>query len=272
MEIIQAVILGIVQSLTEFLPVSSSGHLIVIPVILGWEEFTNNLTFDVSLHVGTAFAVLVYFWRDWVRVVTSFLRNLTDPKNILVDFDSKFLVMIMVGTIPAAVVGLAFQDLIIDKFRQPLVVLVALVVFALLLFAAEKLGGKRRTFETLGFSDAIIIGLAQAIALVPGVSRSGITITAGLFRGLNREVAARFSFMLATPVVFGAGVLRVKDAFEVGFSDLGLEVFVVGTLVSGVVGWYAIKFLLKYVLTHNYYIFVWYRIILGIILFILYFT
>ncbi len=271
MEIVQASVLGLIQGLTEFLPISSSGHLIIVPAALGWENFTNNITFDVALHTGTALAVLFFFREDWIRILKAFSTNLTDPKKVLTDFDSKLLVMIAVGSVPAAFVGLLFQDFIVEQIRQPRVVAVTLILFAALLFFAERVGAKHRKFTDLSFKDAILVGLVQALALVPGVSRSGITITASLFRGVEREAAARFSFMLATPVIFGAGILRVKDAVEVGFENLGWDVFFIGVLTSGVVGWFAIKYLLKYVLTHDYNVFVWYRVLVGVAALLLFF-
>ena len=264
MEVFQALILGIVQGLTEFLPVSSSGHLIFFPTIFGWEDFTNNLTFDVALHFGTAFAVVAFFWTDWVRIIRSFFKKLLGRGNILADYDSKLLIMLVVGTIPAAIVGLAFQETIEEKIRNPQVVIATLILFAIVLFFSEKLGSKKRGIRELNFLDAVVVGAAQALSLIPGVSRSGVTISAGLFLGVNREAAARFSFLLSTPAIIGAGILRTKDFIETG-TDLSLFVFIVGVITSTVVGWLAIKYLLKYVLTHNYNIFVWYRIAVGIL-------
>lgn len=264
MEVFQAFILGIVQGITEFLPVSSSGHLIFFPNVLGWEDFTNNLTFDVALHFGTALAVVAFFWNDWVRITRSFFKNLLGRRNILADYDSKLLIMIVVGTIPAAIVGLVFQETIEEKIRNPQVVITTLILFAIVLYFAEKLGNKKRSIRELNFLDAIVVGAAQALSLIPGVSRSGITISAGLFLGVNREAAARFSFLLSTPAIIGAGILRTKDFIETG-TDLSLLVFIVGVITSTVVGWLAIKYLLKYVLTHNYNVFVWYRIAVGVL-------
>ena len=271
MEIFQAAILGIIQGATEFLPISSSGHLIIVPAALKWQSFTNNLTFDVALHVGTALAVAFFFWNDWVRIGRAFLINFPNTKKILADFDSKFFVMLAIGSLPAAAVGVVFEDLIVVKLRDPRVVSITLIVFALILFWAEKVGARNRSLADLNFKDSIIVGIAQAISLVPGVSRSGVTITAGLFSGIERESAARFSFMLATPIIFGAGALRVKDAIEVGFKDLGAGVFLAGVITSGIVGWFAIKSLLRYVLTSDYTIFVWYRLAVGVIALLMFF-
>ncbi|MEX0616443.1 MAG: undecaprenyl-diphosphatase UppP [Candidatus Woykebacteria bacterium] len=264
MEIFQAAVLGIVQGLTEFLPISSSGHLILVPAVFGWSDFSNNLTFDVALHVGTTFAVVLFFWKDWLQMVGSFVKNLPYPNKVLADFNSKFFLMILVGSIPAAIVGLNFQDLIEEKIRSSQIVAIMLISFALLLFAADRVGAKKRTLDNLGFLDSVVVGIAQAVSLIPGVSRSGITITAGLFRGINRESATRFSFLLSTPAIAGAAALRFKDFLEVGVANQGAGVFLVGFLTSAVTGWIAIKFLLKYIANNNYNIFVWYRLIVGI--------
>ncbi len=271
MDTFQAAILGIVQGLTEFLPISSSGHLILVPEIFGWEEFTNNLTFDVALHVGTAVAVVLFFWKDWFRILKSFLKNAPSPKRILADYDSKFLIMIVVGSIPAAIVGLSFEDVIEEKIREPQIVIATLVLFALVLLWAEKVGSKDRGLRDLSFKDAVFVGVAQAISLIPGVSRSGVTISAGLFSGMNREAAARFSFLLSTPAIVGAGILRAKYLFEGGTVDLSMATVVIGVITSALVGWLAIKYLLKYVLTHNYNVFVWYRIAIALVALLIFF-
>jgi undecaprenyl-diphosphatase len=260
-EIFQAAILGIVQGLTEFLPISSSGHLIFLPDLFGWEGIVDTLEFDVALHVGTTIAVVWFFWADWVRIIGSFLKNL--GKNITSDFDSRLFLMILVGSVPAAIVGLGFKDFIEGKTREPLLVATTLFIFALVLFLADKFGSKKKMFKQIGWAEAIFVGLAQAVSLIPGVSRSGVTISAGLFRGLGREAAARFSFLLSTPAIIGAAALSVKDLFG-SSSDGNLSIFIVGTVSAAIVGWLAIKFLLKFVAKNNFNIFVWYRIVLAV--------
>ncbi len=260
-EIFQAAVLGIVQGLTEFLPVSSSGHLIFLPDLLDWKGIVDTLEFDVALHVGTTVAVIWFFWSDWVRIVASFLRNL--GTRVTGDFDSKLFLMILVGSIPAAVVGLGFKDFIEDNTREPLLVAITLFVFALVLFAADKAGSKKREFKQIGWTEAMFVGVAQAISLIPGVSRSGVTISAGLFRGLNRQAATRFSFMLSTPATIGAAALSVKDLME-SSSEGNLLVFIVGTILAAIVGWLAIKFLLQFIAKNSFNLFVWYRIVLAI--------
>ncbi len=266
-EVFQAFILGIVQGLTEFLPISSSGHLIFFPKIFSWGGIVDSLEFDVSLHVGTTIAVVWFFWSDWARIISSFVRNL--GKNILADFDSKLFLMILVGSIPAGVVGFGFKDFIEKNTREPLLVAAALLVFATVLFAADKIGSKKREFKQIGWTEAIFVGAAQAVSLIPGVSRSGVTISAGLFKGLKREVATRFSFLLSTPAIIGAAALSVGDLPRSSLEG-HLVVVIVGTIAAAVSGWFAIKFLLKFVSTHNFNIFVWYRIALALILVMLF--
>ena len=264
MDILQAFILGIVQGFSEFLPISSSGHLIIFPKLFGWSGVVDSLEFDVALHVGTTVAVIWFFWNDWVKIIKSFLRSLKE-KEITKKFESKLLLMILVGSIPAGVVGLGLKDWIEQNTREPLLVAGTLFSFGLLLWLADKAGQKNRSFTNIGWIDTAIIGVAQAISLVPGVSRSGVTITAGLFKGLNREAATRFSFLLSTPAIIGAAAISAKDLL--GASSPGnMLVFSVGTGVAAISGWLAIKFLLKFVSTHNFNIFVWYRIALALIL------
>lgn len=271
MDISQAVLLGVVQGLTEFLPISSSGHLILIPNIFGWEDFTNNLLFDVAVHLGTALAVIIFFWNDWVRIVRAFLTRISTPKQIISDPDSRLLLLIIIGTIPAVIIGLLFKDLIVEQLRDPRVVAITLIVFAFVLWAADKLGSKTRSVGSLNLKDAILIGFSQALALIPGVSRSGITISVGLFSGLDRQGAARFSFMLSTPVIVGAGVLSLKEALEGSGETLSTSAFAAGMLASAMVGFLAIKYMLKFISSHNYNVFVWYRVAVGIIALLIFF-
>jgi len=263
-QVFQAAVLGVVQGLSEFLPISSSGHLIIFPKLLSWGGVIDSLEFDVALHVGTTIAVVWFFWRDWVRIIGSFFQGLkrgTPTK----EFDSKLFLMILAGSVPAGIVGIVFKDFIEENFRQPLLVATTLFIFALVLLFADKTGAKKREFGKIGWKDALLIGFAQAVSLVPGVSRSGVTISVGLLKGLNREAATRFSFLLSTPAIAGAAALTAKDAVNIG-SDGNIGVFVVGTTLAAISGWLAIKFLLKFVSTHNFDVFVWYRIGLAVLL------
>lgn len=263
-QIIQSLILGIVQGLTEFLPISSSGHLILIPQIFDWRGVVDSLEFDVALHVGTTIAVIWFFWSDWVRIIKAFFINLKKG-TVTADFESRLLLMILVGSIPAAIVGLGFKDFIEENTREPLLVASTLFIFALVLFLADKFGSKARNFKQIGWLDAVVIGLAQSLALIPGVSRSGITISAGLFRGLEAVSATRFSFLLSTPAIIGAAMLSMGDSIEI-VGNGNLSIMLVGVVAAAVTGWLTIKLLLKFIAKNSFHIFVGYRIILAILI------
>jgi len=266
--------MGLVQGLSEFLPISSSGHLIVVRDLFHWHFLENDLTFDVALHLGTTMAVLAYFWREWLEMAGAVLPRLkpawvrANPGSI---YDSRFLMLLVVGSLPAAIVGLPLEHWVEDKVRSPEVVGVMLAVFAVVLLLAERLGRKVRQIASADWSDAVIIGCAQAVALVPGVSRSGVTITAALARGFRREDAARFSFLLATPVIVGAGLLKMAQAVHEGIPSGDLPVLFVGTVTAAIVGWASIGYLLRLLQTQSYAPFVVYRILAGVF-FVAYFA
>jgi undecaprenyl-diphosphatase len=262
--IVQAVILGIVQGLTEFLPISSSGHLILVPALLGWDDaFLESLAFSVMLHLATLLALLVYFRADWLRLVPAGLAALRD-RSFRGDPDRRLAWLLAVTTVPAMIVGLALNDMIETTFREPRLVAVTLVVGAAILWLADRLGSRNRTMTGLTFPIAVGIGAAQALALVPGISRSGISISAGLFAGLDRESAARFAFLMATPITFGAGVWELRKLVA-GESAVvvQLEPLVAGMLASLVSGLVAITVLLRFLRTHGVGLFVAYRIALA---------
>ena len=261
-QIFQSLILGIVQGLTEFLPISSSGHLILLPKIFDWSGVIDSLEFDVALHVGTTIAVIWFFWSDWLKIIKAFFINLKKG-TVTANFESRLLLMILVGSIPAAIVGLGFKDFIQYYTREPLLVASTLFIFALVLLAADKFGSKGRSFKQIGWIDAVVIGLAQSLALVPGVSRSGITISAGLFRGLEAVSATRFSFLLSTPAIIGAAMLSIGDSVEI-VGNGNLTIMLVGVVAAAVTGWLTIKLLLKFVAKNSFNIFVLYRIALAI--------
>lgn len=244
-EILKAVVLGFVQGLTEFLPVSSTAHLILIPRFFGWSGALDSLTFDIALHAGTLFALLLCFYRDWVRL---FLE------------DRRMLLALIVGTIPAGIAGVLLRDYVEHAFRSPLLMAGTLSVFAVLMLMAERYGRKGRDLSkgSISMFDAVYIGTAQAIALIPGVSRSGITITAGLFRGLDREAAARFSFLLSTPVISGAVMLEGLKTLKTPAS-YETDVFLAGFLAAFASGVLAIRFLLRYLRKHPLDPFAYYR-------------
>jgi undecaprenyl-diphosphatase len=257
------VVLGIVQGLTEFLPISSSGHLIATRDLFGW-EFTDDLTFDVSLHLGTTFALLAFFWREWIsmlRTAVNWLTRDVDPDPV---YNGRLLSLLALGSLPAAVVGLIFNSYVEDEVRSPIVVGAMLLVFGAVLLAAELLGKRTRTVDTCGWRDVLWIGSAQAISLVPGVSRAGVTIAAALSRGFTRQEAARFSFLLATPVIVGAGALKVAEAVADGIPREDIGAIIVGAAVSAAIGWLAIRYLLRLVQSGTYLPFVAYRLLMGV--------
>ena len=263
-DILRAIVLGIVQGLTEFLPISSSGHLIAVRELFDW-QFADDLTFDVSLHLGTTIAILVFFWREWVQMASSAFRRLTGERGVEPAgvFDYRMLVFVAVGSVPVAIVGLAFNSWIEDEIRSPIVVGMMLIVFGLTLAFADWAGRRQRTLSDLGLRDALLIGLAQAVSLVPGASRAGVTISAGLLLGFTREAAARFSFVLSTPAIAGAGILTLGEAIRDDELSGNLDVIIAGTAVAAVVGWLIIGVLLRIVQSHSFLPFVIYRLAVG---------
>ncbi len=263
-QIVQAIVLGIVQGLTEFLPVSSSGHLIVVPALLGWDDsFIESLAFSVMLHVATLLALLVYFRSDWLRLVPAGLAALRD-RSFRDDPDRRLAWLLAASTLPAVIVGVLLNDVIETAFREPRLVAVTLVAGAVVLWVADRLGSRSRPIAGLTFPMALGIGAAQALALVPGVSRSGISISAGLFAGLDREAAARFAFLMATPITAGAGIweLRAILAGEAGV-ELPLVPLLAGMVASLLAGLVAISVLMRYLRSHGVGVFVWYRLALA---------
>jgi undecaprenyl-diphosphatase len=256
---------GILQGLTEFLPVSSSGHLVLFHELFGF-SFSDDVLFDVAMHLATAAALLVFFRRDILRLVRGFLRTL-NRRGPGADPDGRLAWLIALGTVPAVLAGAFFDDLIETRFRSVAVVAAALAVVALLFFVAEKLGKRKRRMEDVRLADAAAVGLAQALALVPGVSRSGITIVAGLARGLKRDEAARFSFLLSIPAVLGAGA---KKVFEVpDWSQADGFVLGVGFAAAFVTGLVVLRFFLGFLGRRPLHVFAWYRIALASVLLVL---
>ena len=258
--IFEAVVLGVVQGLAEFLPISSSGHLILVPWLLGWPE--HGLTFDLALHLGTSVALLGYFWRDWLGLGTAVLTGLVNAKARASD-EWRLAWLIVIGCIPAAVVGVLFEDAIEAMLRQPALIALLLMAFGLVLLMAEKVGAKSRALREVTLADALVIGFAQILALAPGVSRSGITMTAGLFQGLDRGAAARFSFLLSAPITVAAALFKLRVLLVQPLSGSDVAAFLVGIVTAGVVGALAIGFLLRYLQRQPVNVFVWYRLAMG---------
>ncbi len=257
--IFEAIILGIVQGLGEFLPISSTGHLILTEWATGWKgELINNLTFDVALHAGTLLAVLWYFRQDWLRFGEACVKMV---KGSAPAYEARLVWYIVLATIPAGVAGMRYEHVVETAFRNPLLVASALAAGSLIMWFCDAYSAKERRLATMTFGHAFFVGLAQAIALIPGISRSGITISAGLAAGYRREDSARFSFLLATPVIAGAAVFKLKHISL--HSSEAATGFVLGTLSSAIVGYLAIRFLIRYLERHSLNIFVWYRLILA---------
>ena len=262
----QALVLGIVQGATELLPISSSGHLILVPWAAGWTYLQDhpdfNKTFDVALHLGTLVAVVIYFWNDVVRLVAAWVRSLR--KRRIESQDERVAWYVVVATVPAAIAGAAGENFIEDRLGDPWQIAILMAVFALLLWLADR-AAQTRLIEDVGWKGAVTVGLAQCLALMPGVSRSGVTITAGRFMRLDRDSAARLSFLLLIPIVFGAAALKgVKDILLGGGLPPGSAgPFIVGMLSAAVVGLVAIWALLGYVRRHTYTLFVVYRLALA---------
>jgi len=265
-QLIQAFVMGVVQGLTEFLPISSSGHLILIPALLGWDDpFIESLSFSVMLHLGTLAALLVYFRADWLRIVPAGFATLRD-RSFRGDPDRRLAWLIAASMVPAVIAGLLLDDLAETAFREPRLVAVTLVIGAVILWIADRWGAKRDEVGQLTFRGAIGIGVAQALALVPGISRSGISISAGLFVGLTREAAARFSFLMATPIIAGAGAWETRKILAgEGAVDASAGALIVGVLAAFVSGLAAIAFLLRYLRTRPTTVFVVYRLILAVV-------
>src|SRR5215212_5670605 len=263
LEFIEAVLLGVVQGLTEFLPVSSSGHLLLGQYFLGLDQDRFGLPFDVALHLGTLVAVVSFFWRSLLRMAGAFVRSLSPGGRNLADPDQRLAYLILASTIPAALIGFLFENFFETAVRSPWVVVFNLVLVGILFIVGEAVGAKTRLADKLRFSEAVGIGLAQAAALVPGVSRSGATITLGIFLGLRREEAARFSFLMSVPIIASAGSLQLADVASEGMDAQGVLMFGSGFVSSAVVGYLAIKFFLRFVTHHSLRAFAYYRFTLA---------
>jgi undecaprenyl-diphosphatase len=259
----KAVVLGVVEGVTEFLPVSSTGHLTIVEKMLGLKVDDTAVTgFTAVIQVGAIFAAIIYFFKDLARIVKGFVRGLVNKEHR--DFDYRFGWYVIVGSVPIAVIGLAGKDVVKGPLRSLWVVAAALIVWSAVMIFAESAGKQSRGEDRVTFKDIIIIGLAQCVALVPGVSRSGATISAGLLRNLDRVTATRLAFFLGIPALTAAGLYELKDALK--GNSVGVPALAVGTLVSFAVAYVSIAWLLKFVVRHSIVTFVWYRVALGVIL------
>jgi undecaprenyl-diphosphatase len=262
-DFLQAAILGAIQAVTEFLPISSSGHLVLAPELIG--DDVSSLTFDVAVHLGTMVAVIGYFWRDWLRIIASGFGDVARHRVALGNWsdEGRLGLWIALGTIPALVIGLAFEEAIEEQARSPVLVAAMLILFGLVIWVLDSWGATMGRLFDIGAGRALVVGFAQAVALVPGVSRSGITIAAARGLGIDRAAAARFSFLLSAPVVLGAGVLQMAEAFA-GEEEVVWAPMLVGAVVSAVLGAFVIRGLLAFLTHHTLRVFVWYRIALGL--------
>jgi len=263
MPLYQAIILAIVQGLTEFFPVSSSAHLIVIPEFLRWDD--GGLVFDVALHTGTLAAIVIYFFKDWVQVIANGLGF--SYRGSHPDENSRFLLWyLVIGTIPGALAGWKWDKYAEHAWRSPYIIGTAAILVAIYMAVADRKIGRKSGLDQMTWSDAAIIGVAQAFAIIPGVSRSGSTIATARFCRLDREAAARFSFLLSAPLIAGAAAKKFLDVHKEGGLPPEMRLpYAVGILVSGIVGILVIAFFLKYLRHHSLAVFVWYRIFFGII-------
>lgn len=259
----QALVLGLIQGLSEFLPISSSAHLSLAPWLFGWPD--PGLSFDVALHVGTLVAVLWYFWAEWVTLLKAF-GQIIATRNIET-VEQRRAVLLILATIPGGVAGLLLEKKAETAFRSPEVTAIALIVLGLLLWIVDRVASARRNLNELTWRDALLIGCAQVGALIPGVSRSGSTMTAGRALGFDRNGAAAFSFLMSMPIIAAAAVLKVPHVLKTEGLSTPL---IVGVLASAVSGWFAIRLLIRYVSKHSYGVFAIYRVILGIVVLALY--
>lgn len=250
MTVFQALILGVVQGLGEFLPISSSAHLVLVPWLLGWQYA--GLTFDVALHTGTLISVVAFFWRDWLILA----KEAFNWKN---SAEGKLFWFIVLATLPGVIAGFVLEEKAETVFRTPALIGFMLVIMGVVLYLADVRMPSKKGLYGITWLDGLLIGLSQAFAIIPGVSRSGVTMTAGRFLRVDRESSARFSFLLSTPIIVGAAVLKLS---EISLADINAA-FLTGVISSAVVGFLSIGFLLKYLTRHSFGIFAWYRFLVG---------
>lgn len=258
MSIFQAIVYGIVQGIGEFLPISSTAHLILVPWFFGWGD--PGVAFDVALHLGTALAVILFFWKDWISLISS---GFTKPKSE----NGKLFWLIIAATIPGGIFGVLLDNYM-QNFRNPALIGIMLIIMGIVLYYADKIGSKEIEMEKIGLKRSLIVGFSQVLAVVPGVSRSGITMSAGRFMGIERESIAKFTFLLSSPIILGDALYHLK---KMGNIPIDKASFIVAVLTSAIVGALAIKFLLNYLKNKGFAIFSIYRFILGAVVIAIYF-
>ncbi|MFT8315500.1 MAG: undecaprenyl-diphosphatase UppP [Clostridium sp.] len=258
MSIFQAIVYGVVQGIGEFLPISSTAHLILVPWFFGWGD--PGVAFDVALHLGTALAVILFFWKDWISLISS---GFTKPKSE----NGKLFWLIIAATIPGGIFGVLLDNYM-QNFRNPALIGIMLIIMGIVLYYADKIGSKEIEMEKIGLKRSLVVGFSQVLAVVPGVSRSGITMSAGRFMGIERESIAKFTFLLSSPIILGDALYHLK---KMGNIPIDKGSFIVAVLTSAIVGALAIKFLLDYLKNKGFAIFSIYRFILGAIVIAVYF-
>lgn len=270
--IFQAIVLGIVQGLGEFLPISSTAHLILAPWFFGWSD--PGLSFDVALHVGTLVAVVAFFWRDWLDIFAAAFGGEVSKRTDGADrtdragYSKNLLWLLVIASVPGAIFGMLFDDKAEQALRNPLLIAFTLSVVGLVLYLVDKYAVHKKEIGAITVKDSIIIGLSQAVAIIPGVSRSGATMTAGLSLGLDRQQTARFSFLLSTPIIFGAALVKVPHLLKGGIT----MPVMLGILASAITGYIAIKYMLRFIQKVGYAPFFWYRLALAVVVAAVYFA
>jgi undecaprenyl-diphosphatase len=264
--ILQAIVMGLIQGLGEFLPISSTAHLILVPWFFGWDESVfKSLAFDVALHMGTLVAVLIFFWRDWVRLIAAAWVALLKGKATV---ESRLFWCLVVAVIPGGIFGILLESKAENALRSPLLIAFMLIIMGLVLYWVDIQGSKRLKLEKVTLGASLLIGFSQALAIIPGVSRSGVTMTAGLATGFTREAAARFSFLLSAPIILGAGLVEVPHLLKVpGAISPNFWISVVVSLLAGMA---SIGFLLRYLQKKSFAPFVWYRLLLGVLVIVVF--
>jgi undecaprenyl-diphosphatase len=265
MTIIQSIILGIIQGLTEFIPISSSAHLVITKYLLGWNIPNQEaFIFDVIIHLGTLIAVVIYFWKDIWKIIRAVVTGIIERQPFK-DDSSRLGWIIILATIPAVVVGVLFKSQVEQAFSKPIYSAIFLLVTALFLVLAEIIGHRRRQIEAMNWIDGLVIGLFQAVSLLPGISRSGSAITGGMIRDLDRQSSARFSFLLSIPAILGAALLTVVDLIKSHSLQVHISTLVVGFVVSAIVGYLAIRWFISYLGKRSLYIFAIYCVVVSIV-------
>lgn len=266
MDLLQSIILGAVQGITEFFPVSSTAHLVLLPWFFSWTD--QGLPFNVALHMGSLIAIIYYFWRDWILIIKEFLQSVLKG-SFEGRPNGKTGLYLVIATVPGALAGLLFEEYAAGLLRHPLSIAFSLSFFGVILYFSDRVSKKNKTVGEMNIVDCIIIGLSQALAIIPGVSRAGITITGAMFRNLNREEAAKFSFLLGAPLIAGAGVFEAR---HLEYSAVMSVPFIAGVLASAVFAFLAIKYLLRFVRKSSYTVFVIYRLGLAVLIAFIYLT